>query len=79
MTDVQSIGIAVARFNQVVTDRLLAGAKEELARAGTTNIEVLEVAGAWELPLAAQALLDRGCAGVIAVGAIIRGRRTTTT
>lgn len=73
MTDAQSIGIAVARFNQVVTDRLLAGAKEELARAGTTNIEVLQVAGAWELPLAAQALLDRGCAGVIAVGAVIRG------
>ncbi|CAN5141476.1 6,7-dimethyl-8-ribityllumazine synthase [soil metagenome] len=73
MTDARSIGIAVARFNQVVTDRLLAGATEELARAGTTNIEVLQVAGAWELPLAAQALLDRGCAGVIAVGAVIRG------
>jgi 6,7-dimethyl-8-ribityllumazine synthase len=66
------IGIAVSRFNQVVTDRLVAGATKELERL-EASIETLVVAGAWELPLAAQALLDRGCDGVVAVGAIIRG------
>jgi len=67
------IGIAVARFNQVITDRLLSGAKEELARAEDIDIEVFEVAGAWELPVAVLALLKRGCAGVVAIGAVIRG------
>ncbi|MGI8518594.1 MAG: 6,7-dimethyl-8-ribityllumazine synthase [Acidimicrobiia bacterium] len=67
------IGIAVARFNQVITDRLLAGAKEELARAGDSDIEFLDVAGAWERPVAVLALLNRDCAGVVAIAAVIRG------
>jgi 6,7-dimethyl-8-ribityllumazine synthase len=69
----ERIGIAVARFNQVITDRLLAGAREELRRSGVDAVDTLEVAGAWELPLAAQTLLDRGCSGVVAIGAVIRG------
>ena len=67
------IGIALARFNQVVTERLLKGAKEELSRSGIADVETLEVAGAWELPVAALALFNRGCSGVVAIGAIIRG------
>lgn len=67
------IGIAVARFNQVVTERLLEGAREELSRSGIADVETLEVAGAWELPVAALTLLNRGCLGVVAIGAVIRG------
>ena len=67
------IGLAVSRFNQVVTARLLAGAQAELARRGIADIEVLEVPGAWELPLGVRYLLDGGCDGVVALGAVIRG------
>ena len=70
------VGIAVARFNDIVTSRLLEGARSLLARRGVppTHIEVMEVPGAFELPLAAQWLVDHAkCDGVVALGAVIRG------
>lgn len=67
------LGVAVATFNQPITDRLLDGALACLSSSGVSSVEVLRVAGAWELPLAAALLLDRGCDGVIAVGAVIKG------
>ncbi|HUI28489.1 MAG TPA: 6,7-dimethyl-8-ribityllumazine synthase [Candidatus Kryptonia bacterium] len=68
-------GIAVARFNSVVTERLLAGAIDALRQHGTADadIEVLHVPGAFELPFAAQLLADSGVDGVICLGAIIKG------
>lgn len=70
------VGIAVARFNDIVTFRLLEGARSLLVRRGVqpSHIEVLEVPGAFELPLAAQWLIDHSqCDGVVALGAVIRG------
>jgi len=70
------VGLAVARFNDIVTSRLLEGARSLLLRRGISpaNIEVMEVPGAFELPLAAQWLIDLGrCDGVVALGAVIRG------
>ena len=70
------VGLAVARFNDIVTSRLLEGARSVLLRRGVlhANIEVMEVPGAFELPLAAQWLIDLGrCDGVVALGAVIRG------
>lgn len=69
------IGIAVAQFNQAVTERLLAGALAVCRRAGIPdeNVTILRVPGAFELPLAAQTLAGQGCHGVIALGAVIRG------
>ena len=68
--------IVVARFNAVITDRLLAGACDLLARCGANSgeIEIVKVPGAWELPLAAKtlALLKKHDA-IIALGAVIRG------
>ena len=69
-------GIAVARFNSVVTDRLLDGAVSALREHGTADedIEVLHVPGAFELPFAAQILAASGrIDGIICLGAIIKG------
>lgn len=68
--------IVVARFNSFITDRLLAGALDALARTGgqTDDIDVVKVPGAWELPLIAKALAQKGrYDAIIALGAVIRG------
>lgn len=67
------VGIAVARWNQSITDRLLAGAETRLEELGVDDIVVLRVPGALELPIAAGALIAQGCDAVVAVGTIIRG------
>lgn len=69
------VGIAVARFNAGVTDRLLDGALSVCDQIGIKrdHIEIIRVAGAFELPLAAQELIRRGCKAVVCLGAVIRG------
>ena len=72
----QRVGIAISRFNDLITERLFAGAMSCLLEHGTTeqDIDVAWVPGAWELPLAARQLIEkRACAGVIALGCVIRG------
>ena len=69
-------GIAVARFNSVVTERLLEGAVTALRAYGTADddIEVLHVPGAFELPFAARLLAaSKRVDGIICLGAIIKG------
>jgi 6,7-dimethyl-8-ribityllumazine synthase len=72
------IGIVTARFNAKITSRLEAGACEELLRLGASETEIVrvQVPGAFEIPLAAKALLQSGCDGVVALGAVIRGETT---
>ncbi|HET7651841.1 MAG TPA: 6,7-dimethyl-8-ribityllumazine synthase [Acidimicrobiales bacterium] len=70
------IAIAVARFNDFITDRLLAGALDGLERHGVdeSSITVARVPGAFELPLVCQRLAASGeYDAVIALGAVIRG------
>ena len=70
------IGIAHARFNQAVTDRLLAGALEALAKHGVAEdaIDVATVPGAFELPLCAQRLAAAGrYDALVCLGAVVRG------
>jgi 6,7-dimethyl-8-ribityllumazine synthase len=65
--------IVVARFNSGITDKLLAGAREALAKTGAQE-DVFRVPGAFELPLAAKMLAQtHRYHGVIALGAVIRG------
>lgn len=69
-------GIAVARFNSFIVDRLLEGALEALRKHGVMerDITVVKVPGAYELPLAVKMMLDQNSYdGIIAVGAVIRG------
>jgi 6,7-dimethyl-8-ribityllumazine synthase len=67
-----TIGIAVATFNQAVTDRLLDGAIKAMEASGVGRVVILRVAGAWELPVAA-AHLARQADAVVAIGAVIKG------
>jgi 6,7-dimethyl-8-ribityllumazine synthase len=72
----QIIGVIVSRFNQPITDKLREGALASLATHGIpeSQIRCYEVPGAYEIPLLAQTLLKKPeVAGVIALGAVIRG------
>jgi 6,7-dimethyl-8-ribityllumazine synthase len=63
--------IVVARFNSMITEKLLDGAREALAKA---QFDVFRVPGAFELPLAAKMLAQtHRYHGIIALGAVIRG------
>jgi 6,7-dimethyl-8-ribityllumazine synthase len=71
--------LVVSSYNQAVTDRLCAGAREQLEAAGwpAEQCPQLSVPGAWEIPLAVRWCLDHpGCVGVIAIGTVIRGETT---
>jgi 6,7-dimethyl-8-ribityllumazine synthase len=68
--------IVVARWNAVITDRLLEGAIDVLLRSGATraDIQILRVPGAWEIPSAARALANTGLVdAVITLGCLLRG------
>lgn len=70
------VAVAAARFNRLVTDLLVNGAVEELRRHGVAeaDIDLAWVPGAFELPLAAERLAVTGrYAGVVAIGAVVRG------
>ena len=66
----------VARFNEFITGRLLAGAKDALVRHGVGDdaLDIAWVPGAFEIPLVAKRLAQTGdYAAVICLGAVIRG------
>jgi 6,7-dimethyl-8-ribityllumazine synthase len=72
-------GIVVSRFNNFITDRLLAAAVDALSRAGakSENVDVVHVPGAFELPLAAKKLATTGrYDALIAIGCVLRGETT---
>ncbi len=68
--------IVVARWNAVITDRLLQGALDALTRSGCkiNDIKIVRVPGAWEIPSAARALAEsKDYAAVITLGVLLRG------
>ena len=70
------IAIVVSRFNDFITTRLLDGAKDKLIRheVEDTNIDVAYVPGAFEIPLVAKKLAQKGeYDAVITLGCVIRG------
>jgi 6,7-dimethyl-8-ribityllumazine synthase len=70
------VAICVARFYEDLAERLEAGARSVLAEAGVGegDIDVFDVPGAYELPLAAKLAAESGrYAGVVCLGAVIRG------
>lgn len=65
-----------ARFNHIITDRLVEGAKDAFIRHGgdEENLSLLLVPGAFEIPLALEKALSSGkFDAVCCVGAVIRG------
>ncbi|HEY7467138.1 MAG TPA: 6,7-dimethyl-8-ribityllumazine synthase [Dehalococcoidia bacterium] len=71
-----SVAIAVARFNTLITERLLAGALEGLASLGVRQDRTVVgwVPGTFELPFAAQRYAESGrYDAVICLGCVIKG------
>jgi 6,7-dimethyl-8-ribityllumazine synthase len=73
--------IVVARWNAVITERLLDGALDGLMRSGASraDIEVIRVPGAWEIPAAARTVANRSYQGggyvdgIVTLGCLLRG------
>lgn len=68
--------IVAGRFNQFVVDSLVEGAIDALIRNGVSEdkIKVVRVPGAYEIPLIAQAVAEKGDVdAIVALGAVIRG------
>jgi 6,7-dimethyl-8-ribityllumazine synthase len=68
--------IIVARWNAVITDRLLEGALDALLRSGAkrADIRVVRVPGAWEIPGAARQIAERHAVdAIIPLGCLLRG------
>ena len=66
--------IVVGRFYADLADRLVAGATATFEAAGAEGVDVFDVPGAFELPLAARYAAESGrYAGVACLGAVIRG------
>jgi 6,7-dimethyl-8-ribityllumazine synthase len=75
LSDGARYAIAVARFYEDLADRLVAGARAAFEEAGVTEVDVFDVPGAYELPLAAKYAAQSGrYAGVACLGAVIRGQ-----
>jgi len=70
------LAIVTSRFNSLITDRLLAGALDALARTGAAeqDLEIVRVPGSWELPLvAAELARQKRHDAIICVSAVIHG------
>jgi len=68
--------IVVSRFNDFITGKLLDGAVDALIRHGAKDedIDVVKVPGAFEIPLAAKKVAQKGAYhAVICLGTVIRG------
>ena len=68
--------IVASRFNDFIVESLIKGAVDCLCRHGAneTDIELVRLPGAYELPLAVDKVASqRNCDGIVALGAVIRG------
>jgi 6,7-dimethyl-8-ribityllumazine synthase len=72
----EKVAIINGRFNHIITDRLVEGAKDTFVRHGgnADNLDVILVPGAFEIPFALKKAIDSGKYDAICcVGAVIRG------
>lgn len=72
----KTYGIVVARFNEFISNKLLGGAMDALARHGVKDeeITVAWAPGAFEVPVVAKKMAESGkFNAIIALGAVIRG------
>lgn len=69
-------GIVVSRFNEVITNRLLSGAKDSFLRHGVDeeDIDIAWTPGCLEIPLAANKMAKKGVySAIVCLGCVIRG------
>ena len=74
------VGIVIARFNDLITNKILSGCLDCLRRHGldtsevSNQVDIVWVPGSFELPIAAKTLMKKKSYDVvIALGAVIRG------
>ena len=74
------VGIVIARFNDLITNKILSGCLDCLKRHGldtselSNQVDIVWVPGSFELPIAAKNLIKKKSDDVvIALGAVIRG------
>lgn len=67
--------LVASRFNRLVVERLVDGARSALDDAGVAeeDVDLVWVPGAWELPWAAARAVEGGYDAVVALGCVIRG------
>lgn len=76
LTGSEKIAIISSRFNHIITDRLVEGAKDAFLRHGgkDENLSLILVPGAFEIPMVLKKVVEGGkFDAVCCVGAIIRG------
>ena len=76
VADGLKFAIAVSRFNDFITSKLVDGALDTISRHGgqTDDVAIVKVPGSYELPLTCKKLAAGGdYNAVIALGAVIRG------
>jgi len=69
-------GLVVSRFNELITAKLLDGARDALSRHGVReeDVDIAWAPGAFEIPLVAKKMSQTGrYDGIICLGAVIRG------
>jgi 6,7-dimethyl-8-ribityllumazine synthase len=72
----QRFAVVISRWNHFISDRLLEGALDTIARHGgkLEQVTIYRVPGCFELPLAAQRVAQKGGVdAIIAIGVLIRG------
>ena len=72
----EKVAVINGRFNHIITDRLVEGARDSFLRHGGNddNLDLILVPGAYELPFALQKAIESGkYDAVCCVGAVIRG------
>lgn len=72
----EKVAIIASRFNHLITDRLIEGARDSFLRHGGNDdhLDLLLVPGAYEIPFVLNRLLNDGnYDGICCLGAVIRG------
>lgn len=72
----KKFALVVSRFNEFITDKLLSGALDALVRSGAkdSDIQIVKVPGAFEIPLVAKKMATKKkINAIICLGAVIRG------
>jgi 6,7-dimethyl-8-ribityllumazine synthase len=67
-----NVVIVAGQWHEVISEGMIAGAQRVLNATGATH-SLIRVAGSFELPVVAKAVLENGADAVVALGVIIRG------
>lgn len=69
----KEIYVIATSWHTQIMDGLIQGAVRELEQSGCSDIKLVRIPGAFELPLAAQYAIESGADAVIALGVVVRG------